>query len=60
MSLNPIRDTLEDFFVEHVTTADVMSIRRGLEDDPRGQVGRMGRTGGMGRMDGRGRMGGAG
>jgi len=60
VSLNPIRDTLEDFFVEHVTTADVMSIRRGLEDDPRGQVGRMGRTGGMGRMDGRGRMGGAG
>src|SRR5947207_9650818 len=36
VSLNPIRDTLEDFFVEQVTTADVMSIKRGLEDDRQG------------------------
>jgi len=28
VSLNPIRETLEDFFVEQVTTADVMSMKR--------------------------------
>jgi len=45
VSLNPIRDTLEDFFVEHVTTADVMSTRRGLEDESPGQLaGRAGRA----------------
>jgi ABC-2 type transport system ATP-binding protein len=33
VSLNPIRQTLEDFFVEHVTTPDVMRTRRGLEAD---------------------------
>ena len=32
VSLNPIRETLEDFFVEQVTTADVMSLTRGLEN----------------------------
>src|SRR5437773_7853461 len=31
VSLNPLRDTLEDFFVEQVTTADVMAVRRGLD-----------------------------
>jgi ABC-2 type transport system ATP-binding protein len=31
VSLNPIRETLEDFFVEQVTTADVMAMKRGLE-----------------------------
>ncbi len=31
-SLNPIRDTLEDVFVERVTAPDVLSARRGLED----------------------------
>jgi ABC-2 type transport system ATP-binding protein len=30
VSLNPIRETLEDFFVEQVTTADVMNVQRGL------------------------------
>ena len=30
VSLNPIRETLEDFFVERVTTADVMRTQRGL------------------------------
>ena len=54
VSLNPIRDTLEDFFVEQVTTADVMSIKRGLEDD------RQGEAVGTGRMGGTGRIGGAG
>jgi ABC-2 type transport system ATP-binding protein len=33
VSLNPIRETLEDFFVEQVTTADVLSIKRGLDND---------------------------
>jgi ABC-2 type transport system ATP-binding protein len=33
-SLNPIRETLEDVFVESVTSADVMSARRGLESPP--------------------------
>ena len=31
VSLNPLRDTLEDFFVEQVTTAGVMAMKRGLE-----------------------------
>jgi ABC-2 type transport system ATP-binding protein len=35
VSLNPIRDTLEDFFVEQVTAPDVLAARRGLEDDDR-------------------------
>jgi ABC-2 type transport system ATP-binding protein len=33
-ALNPIRETLEDVFVESVTAADVLSTRRGLEDTP--------------------------
>jgi ABC-2 type transport system ATP-binding protein len=33
-SLNPIRETLEDVFVESVTAPDVLSARRGLEDRP--------------------------
>ena len=32
VSLNPIRETLEDFFVQHVTTPDVVEARRGLEN----------------------------
>jgi ABC-2 type transport system ATP-binding protein len=32
VSLNPIRETLEDFFVEQVTAPDVMAVRRGLEE----------------------------
>jgi ABC-2 type transport system ATP-binding protein len=57
VSLNPVRETLEDFFVEQVTTADVMSIKRGLDDQPgeltgTGGTGRMGRTGGVDRMGG--------
>jgi ABC-2 type transport system ATP-binding protein len=32
VSLNPIRETLEDFFVKQVTTADVMSVQRGLQE----------------------------
>ena len=32
VSLNPIRDTLEDVFVESVTAPDVLSARRGFED----------------------------
>ena len=31
VSLNPIRETLEDFFVEQVTSPDVQATRRGLE-----------------------------
>ena len=31
VSLNPIRETLEDFFVQSVTAPDVMNTRRGLE-----------------------------
>ena len=31
VSLNPIRQTLEDFFVQQVTSADVMATRRGLD-----------------------------
>ena len=54
VSLNPIRDTLEDFFVEQVTTADVMSIKRGLEDDRQGEVAGTGRMGGTGRIGGAG------
>jgi ABC-2 type transport system ATP-binding protein len=34
VSLNPIRQTLEDFFVEHVTGRDAIATRRGLEDPP--------------------------
>jgi ABC-2 type transport system ATP-binding protein len=32
VSLNPIRQTLEDFFVEQVMTPEVAATRRGLED----------------------------
>jgi ABC-2 type transport system ATP-binding protein len=32
VSLNPIRDTLEDVFVQQVTNADVLAARRGLEE----------------------------
>ncbi len=32
VSLNPIRQTLEDFFVEQVTTPDVAGATRGLDD----------------------------
>ena len=32
MSLNPIRQTLEDFFVAQVSTPDAMAPRRGPED----------------------------
>jgi hypothetical protein len=31
VSINPIRETLEDFFVEQVTSPDVRAVRRGLE-----------------------------
>ena len=31
VSLNPIRETLEDFFVKQVTSADALATRRGLE-----------------------------
>jgi len=31
VALNPIRETLEDFFVEQVTSSDVLAVRRGLE-----------------------------
>jgi ABC-2 type transport system ATP-binding protein len=34
VSLNPIRETLEDFFVAQVTSADVVGARRGLDDAP--------------------------
>ena len=34
VSLNPIRQTLEDFFVEQVTGPDAITMRRGLEDAP--------------------------
>jgi len=33
-SLNPIRETLEDVFVESVTAPDVLNNRRGLENAP--------------------------
>jgi ABC-2 type transport system ATP-binding protein len=33
ISLNPIRPTLEDLFVEQVTSTAAMATRRGLEDD---------------------------
>jgi ABC-2 type transport system ATP-binding protein len=36
VSLNPIRPTLEDLFVERVTSPEVMAVRRGLEDDAPG------------------------
>ena len=36
VSLNPIRQTLEDFFVEQVTMPEVAATRRGLEDDRAG------------------------
>jgi ABC-2 type transport system ATP-binding protein len=35
VSLNPIRQTLEDFFVEQVTTPEVAATQRGLEDASR-------------------------
>ena len=33
-SLNPIRETLEDVFVERVTAPDALNARRGLEEPP--------------------------
>jgi ABC-2 type transport system ATP-binding protein len=36
VSLNPIRQTLEDFFVEQVTTSEVVAADRGLGDQPVG------------------------
>ncbi len=33
VSLNPIRETLEDFFVKQVTAPEIMQRRRGLETD---------------------------
>jgi ABC-2 type transport system ATP-binding protein len=33
ISLNPIRPTLEDLFVEHVTSPEALATRRGLEAD---------------------------
>jgi len=36
VSLNPIRQTLEDFFVAQVTSDDVLATRRGLEQTPAG------------------------
>jgi ABC-2 type transport system ATP-binding protein len=35
ISLNPIRPTLEDLFVEQVSSPDAMAIRRGLESEQR-------------------------
>jgi hypothetical protein len=32
VSLNPIRQTLEEFFVQEVTAPDVMTSRGGLDD----------------------------
>jgi ABC-2 type transport system ATP-binding protein len=32
VSLNAIRQTLEDFFVAQVTSSDALNVRRGLED----------------------------
>jgi ABC-2 type transport system ATP-binding protein len=32
VSLNPIRETLEDFFVQHVTAPEVTQARRGLDE----------------------------
>ena len=32
VSLNPIRETLEDFFVGQVTSPEAIATRRGLED----------------------------
>jgi hypothetical protein len=37
VSLNPLRPTLEDLFVEQVTSPAAMAGRRGLEDDPSGE-----------------------
>jgi hypothetical protein len=31
VSLNPVRQTLEDFFVEQVTAPDVLATSRGLD-----------------------------
>jgi ABC-2 type transport system ATP-binding protein len=39
VSLNPIRQTLEDFFVEQVTTPEVVADGRGLEDETGGAKG---------------------
>jgi len=33
VSLNPVRDTLEDFFVRQVTAPDVVAASRGLDED---------------------------
>jgi hypothetical protein len=33
ISLNPIRPTLEDLFVEQVTSSAAQAARRGLEED---------------------------
>ena len=38
ISLNPIRQTLEDFFVQRVTTADVLATDRGLNAPARGGI----------------------
>jgi len=36
VSLNPLRQTLEDFFVAQVTSAEAVNVRRGLEDPASG------------------------
>ena len=36
VSLNPIRQTLEDYFVQQVTSPDVLATRQGLEDEATG------------------------
>ena len=36
VSLTPVRQTLEDFFVQQVTSAGVLATRRGLEDESPG------------------------
>ncbi len=36
VSLNPIRETLEDFFVQQVTSAEVLGTDRGLDAPGRG------------------------
>jgi hypothetical protein len=36
VSLNPVRQTLEDFFVAQVTAADVRDLQRGLDEPPGG------------------------
>ena len=34
VSLNPVRETLEDFFIQQVTNPEAVRTRRGLEDVP--------------------------